>query len=305
MEGQSSSVEQFRAGFVALIGDPNVGKSTLLNAVLRQKISIVTPKPQTTRHKILGILSTDRMQAVFLDTPGIIEPRYALHRAMMGQSASALDDADIIFFIVDLSRSDRQAQCDVLAKARDPQKPVYLVLNKVDCVSPEVIAEQQSAYTAIRSFRRSFAISALRGDGIPELLDALVVDLPMNPPYYPTDIASDRNDRFFVAEIIREKIFLLTRDEIPYSTSVEVVEFKEREAGKWFISADIVVERASQKGIVIGKGGVLLKEIGQRARADIERFLENPVFLDLHVKVRDKWREKEEWVKRYGYREDR
>ncbi|MGA9119856.1 MAG: GTPase Era [Bacteroidota bacterium] len=304
MDELTAGAEGFRAGYVALVGAPNVGKSTLLNFILGQKLSIVSPKPQTTRHKILGILSTEQMQVIFLDTPGIIDPRYALHRAMMDQSASALSDADIVLFMADLSEPKFNIHRNAFDKVRTLRKPVYLVLNKCDCVQNAVIEERRTAYMQSGSFKRTFAISALKGSGVPDLVTALAGDLPRHPPYYPMDVVSDRQQRFFVAEIIREKIFMLTRDEIPYSTSVDVVEFKEREAGKWFVSADIIVERASQKGIVIGKGGALLKEIGQQARGDIEKFLEYPIYLDLHVKVREKWREKEEWVRRFGYHKD-
>lgn len=305
MEGLTSADAQYRAGYVALVGEPNVGKSTLLNALLGQKISIVTPKPQTTRHKILGILSTSTFQVVFLDTPGLIAPRYALHRAMMRQSDAALKEADIVLFIVDATRSLNAKTAEVPESVRTAQKPVYLILNKIDCVSAGAVDAVKNTLTPLLPFHRILPVAALRGTGLPQLLAGLALDLPIHPPYYPDDVASDRQERFFVAEIIREKIFFLTHDEIPYATSVDIVDFKEREKGKWFISADIIVERDSQKGIVIGKGGTQLKEIGRLARSEIEEFLQNPVFLDLHVKVREGWREKEEWVRRLGYRDDR
>ncbi len=304
MEGLTPAAAEYRAGYVALVGEPNVGKSTLLNALLGQKISIVTPKPQTTRHKILGILSTSTFQVVFLDTPGLIAPRYALHRAMMRQSDVALREADIVLFIVDATRSRNAEKAEVPESVRTAQKPVYLILNKIDCVSAGAVDAIKNALTPFLAFQRILPVAALRGTGLPQLLACLAQDLPVHPPYYPDDVASDRQERFFVAEIIREKIFFLTHDEIPYATSVDIVDFKEREKGKWFISADIIVERDSQKGIVIGKGGTQLKQIGRLARTEIEEFLQYPVFLDLHVKVREGWREKEEWVKRLGYRDD-
>ena len=304
MEGSNPESLSFRAGYVGLVGEPNVGKSTLLNAFLGQKLSIVTPKPQTTRHKILGILSTEALQAIFLDTPGLIEPRYALHRAMMKQSASALEEADIVLFLVDTPRAERAGGPEIPPSVQKANKPTYLVLNKIDGVSSEVVARVRGEYQAGMALHRTFAISALRGTGVPDIVAGLALDLPLHPPYYPLDIASDRQERFFVAEIIREKIFLRTHDEVPYSASVEIVQFKERDEGKWFISADVILERESQKGIVIGKGGALLKEIGKSARIDIEKFLGKAVFLDLHVKVRDRWREREEWVKRFGYQDD-
>lgn len=305
MEGLISTPPQYRAGYIALVGEPNAGKSTLLNALLGQKISIVTPKPQTTRHKILGILTTRTLQAVFLDTPGLIAPRYALHRAMMRQAEAALNEADIVLFLVDTLQTTRRPDDPIPEAVRATNKPVYLILNKVDCVSDRDLGAAREALGKRFSFHRILPVSGLRGTGIPQLLEGLASDMPVHPPYYPDDVASDRQERFFVAEIIREKIFVLTHDEIPYAATVDIVDFKEREKGKWFISADIVVERASQKGIVIGKGGAHLKEIGRRARSDIEAFLQNPVFLDLHVKVREGWRENEEWVKRLGYRDDR
>jgi len=305
MEGLTPAAPEYRAGYVALVGEPNVGKSTLLNALLGQKISIVTPKPQTTRHKILGILSTSTLQVVFLDTPGLIAPRYALHRAMMRQSDVALREADVVLFIVDATRPFKDGEGGIPESVRTVTKPVYLILNKIDCVSARAVDAVKNALTPLLAFHRILPVAALRGTGLPQLLACLALDLPIHAPYYPDDIASDRQQRFFVAEIIREKIFLLTHDEIPYATSVDIADFKEREKGKWFISADIIVERDSQKGIVIGKGGAQLKKIGRQARADIEKFLEYPVFLDLHVKVREGWREKEEWVKRLGYRDDR
>jgi GTP-binding protein Era len=301
MDDQAGSTAMFRAGYAALLGAPNVGKSTLLNAFLGQKLSIVTPKPQTTRHKILGIVSTDTMQVILLDTPGIIDPRYALHRAMMEQSTSALADADLVLLMADLTNPDTDSHRAAFDLVRSANKPVYLVLNKCDRVGGKTVAAVREAYNRQCTFRRTFAISALKGEGVPELLGAIEEDLPVHPPYYPPEFVSNRQERFFVAEIIREKIFLLTHDEVPYSASVEIIEFKERQKGKWFVSAEIIVERDSQKGIVIGKGGMVLKEIGRRARTEIESFLQNPVFLDLHVKVRDNWRENEDWVRRLGY----
>lgn len=306
MPDQSSEAPEFRAGYVALIGEPNVGKSTLLNAVLGQKLSIVTPKPQTTRHKILGIHSTEHLQIVFLDTPGIITPRYELHEAMMRQALGALNDADIVLFLVDASREmgdEAIPAFDRLGPQRETAKPIFLLINKCDLAGAERIARLRSACLARFPFSKVFMISALKGSGVGDLVEALAGALPVHPPYYPLDILSEQNQRFFVAEMIREKIFMLTHEEVPYAASVEIVDFKEREEGKWFISANVIVERESQKGILIGKGGTRLKQIGRAARADIERHLEYPVFLELHVKVREKWREKEEWVKRFGYEE--
>jgi GTP-binding protein Era len=296
--------ENFRAGYAALIGEPNVGKSTLMNGLLRQKISIVTPKPQTTRHKVLGILSTQEFQLVMLDTPGIIAPRYALQQAMMAAARSALQDADCVLFMVDAAhprKAEDAIHREAFTMLREVRRPVYLVLNKTDLVEKPLLLPLIASYTAAFPFKQTHPVSALTGDGTAALLESLHRELPVHPPYYPLDIVSEQSERFFVSEIVREKIFLKCREEVPYSTTVDIVEFKEREEGKWFISADVYVERDSQKAILIGKKGAMLKDIGQAARVDIEQFLDHPVFLDLHVKVREKWRDDEQWLRRLGY----
>ena len=325
-DGGASHIQQqtmsappgFRCGYVAIVGEPNVGKSTLMNALLGQKLSIVTKKPQTTRHKILGILSTASFQAVFLDTPGIIIPRYALQEAMMESARSAIDDADVVLSMIDATRpgTGRDSTEDAtLARLKEAGKPVYLVLNKVDLVDKNALLPMIGTYAEKLSFKEVFPISALKQDGTGPLMEALARELPEHPPLYPTDIVSEQNERFFVSEIIREKIFLRCQEEVPYSTTVDIVEFKEREpedapAGgaahvrqpKWFISADIYVERDSQKGILIGKRGAMLKEIGALARRDVEKFLNHPVFLELRVKVREGWRDDATWLERLGYK---
>jgi GTP-binding protein Era len=296
--------ENFRAGYATLIGEPNVGKSTLMNALLQQKISIVTPKPQTTRHRVLGILSAEDFQLIMLDTPGIIAPRYALQEAMMAAARSALKDADCVLFMVDAAhprRADDAAHREAFAMLREVRGPVSLVINKTDLARPDAIPPMAAAYSAAFPFAEVHPVSALRGDGTAALLESVRRALPFHPPYYPLDIVSEQSERFFVAEIVREKIFLTCREEVPYSTAVDIVDFKEREAGKWFISADVYVERESQKAILIGKKGAMLKEIGQSARADIERFLDHTVFLELHVKVRENWRNDAQWLRRLGY----
>jgi GTP-binding protein Era len=294
----------FRAGFVTLVGEPNVGKSTLMNALVGEKLSIVTPKPQTTRHRVLGILSDPSYQIVFCDTPGIITPRYALQEAMMRTAASALADADVVLLLLDGSRVRRpeeEGMADLLRLLRSSGRPVVLGINKTDLASAEEIGKIPEIFAGVLPMQGNFAFSAKTSAGVAELKAALVALLPEHPPYYPLDIVSEQNQRFFVSEMIREKIFLTCHDEVPYSATVEIVEFQEREQGKWFISADITVERDSQKGIVIGAHGAKLKEIGLRARRDIERFLDHPVFLDLHVRVREGWRGNEEWLRRLGY----
>jgi GTP-binding protein Era len=305
MEMEKTTAENFRAGYVAIIGEPNVGKSTLMNGLLEQKISIVTSKPQTTRHKILGILTQRDYQIVFLDTPGLLIPKYLLHEAMMEFARSAIEDADIVLFMIDARDPKADASVDRNAAFRalkDLTKPVSLIINKVDLVDKKNLLPVIDFYSKKYPFKEIFPISALKRDGLSDLLGSIVTQLPLHPPYYPDDAVSDQSERFFVAEIVREKIFEKFREEIPYSTTVEIVEFREAEGKKDFISAEVYVERDSQKQIVIGRGGAALKEIGQSAREDIEAFLERPVFLELHVKVREKWRNSEAWLRRLGYR---
>ncbi len=301
-----STASHFRCGYVTIIGEPNVGKSTLMNCLLRQKISIVTHKPQTTRHKILGILSTEDYQAVFLDTPGIITPKYRLHEVMMQFAGSAIADADVLLFMIDAldpkTNSDL-AHEEAFKQLGGLRKPVFLVINKTDLVEKNQLLPVMDFYSRAFPFKEIIPVSALKSEGTEGLLAAIIPHLPKHPPYYPLDIVSEHPQRFFVGEIIREKIFLACREEIPYSTTVDIVEFQERDGGKTFISADIYVERDSQKGILIGKKGATLKGIGEKARKDIEAFVEHEIFLELHVKVR-KWREDEAWLSRLGYKPD-
>jgi GTP-binding protein Era len=303
-EDNQPSVPPFRCGYVAIIGAPNVGKSTLMNGLLRQKISIVTHKPQTTRHRVLGILTENGYQVIFLDTPGIIKPKYALHGAMLSSASSAIEEADLLVFMIDGTDPGMdvdEKEDEAFKRLAGLEKPVFLVINKVDLVQKMDLLPIIDLYSRRYPFREIFPVSALKLQGTNALVEAMVRTLPEHLPYYPPDMLSDQNQRFFVSEIIREKVFLKTEEEIPYSTTVEIIQFKERGAGKWFVSAEIFVARESQKGILIGKRGAKLREIGQLARREIERFLEHPVFLELHVKVREKWRDDEKWLKRLGY----
>jgi GTP-binding protein Era len=294
----------FRAGYVALIGEPNVGKSTLMNRLVGQKLSIVTPKPQTTRHRILGILSSETAQIIFLDTPGVLQPRYALHEAMMRFSRGAVGDADVVLFLVDacekIQENDKKRN-EALEMLKTGGKAAILGVNKVDAVAPEKVAEMIVHFSSAYKFSEVYPISAATGYGIEEMMKGVEAALPVHVPFYPVDAITEQPEKFFVAEIIREKIFEKFSDEIPYSTTVDILEFKEQAGKKDLIRAEIVVERDSQKGIIIGKGGSALKDIGAKSRAEIELFLDRPVFLELYVKTRDKWRESNEWVKRFGY----
>lgn len=299
--------EQFRSGYVALIGEPNVGKSTLLNALLQQKISIVTDKPQTTRHKILGILSTKQYQIIFLDTPGIIKPKYLLQEAMMRFASSAVEDADVVLLLVDAQKvkeKNYDKNNEAAEKIKSANKTTFLVVNKIDLLKKEEVLPMLVELQLLFPFDEIIPLSAITGFNTSELVLTIAKYLPEHPPYYDTETVSDAQERFFVSEIIREKIFQQFKKEVPYSTTVDIVKFTEREANKHFISADIIVERDSQKGILIGKQGQMLKRLGSTARISIEEFIGHEVFLELHVKVRSNWRENPNWLSRLGYKEE-
>lgn len=290
----------FKAGYAAIIGRPNSGKSTLLNAILNIKLSIISPRPQTTRRNVLGILNEDKLQVVFIDTPGLLKPRYELQKKMMEYVHSALQDADVFLIIVDVSEKSHPVDLPVdLSLLKN--KPVLLILNKIDLLPKQDILPLMELYANWSRFQAIIPISALNQDGLTELKKELARQIPFSPPYYPPDILSDQPERFFVAEIIREKIFYLFQEEIPYSTEVVVEEFKERSNKLDYIYAVIYVERSSQKGILIGKQGQALKKIGTQARKDIEKFLGRRVFLELRVKVDENWRKSGAKLKRMGY----
>lgn len=298
----NESRKRFKAGYIAVVGEPNVGKSTLMNALLQQKISIVTRKPQTTRQRVLGILSRDDAQIIFLDTPGLMTPKYLLHERMLQFADMALRDADLILVLTEVRRGTELPPAvskHVLHKYS--AKPLYLVINKVDTIDRREVLPMIDTFAKQGIFREIIPISALKNENLDDLITTIVRDLPEHEPFYPTDIVSAHPERFFVAELVREKIVERFRDEIPYSTAVMIREFKEREEGKTYIAADIIVERDSQKGIIIGKHGEALKQIGRAARKEIELFLGRPVFLELFVKVGEQWRQKEQWLKRLGY----
>ena len=292
----------FKAGYVAIVGEPNVGKSTLMNALLEQKISIVTRKPQTTRQRVLGIATDEESQMIFLDTPGLLEPRYLLHEKMLLVARRALEDADVLLILTEPSQGMElpdQVKAQVLSKQWS--KPLVLGINKADTVARETLLPLIEHFSGMKHFCDIVPISALKGENLATLRQVLKKSLPEHAPFYPEEFVSEQPERFFASELIREAIFEQFQEEIPYSTAVEIREFKEREEGKTYINADIVVERDSQKGILIGKKGAALKRIGQTARIRIEQFIQRPVFLDLHVKVGEGWRSKESWMKRLGF----
>lgn len=288
----------YKAGFVSIVGKPNAGKSTLLNALLGQKLCITTPKAQTTRHRILGIDSTETYQIIYSDTPGVIIPKYKLHEKMMSFVGNALEDADVIIVLI---AADEQFPEDAFREIIQKQTvPKILAINKTDIVSPEVVAQKREEWSSLFQFEAVEEISALKKMNLDTLKAKLIDLLPESPPFYDPEEVTDRPERFFVAELIREQLFLQLEDEIPYSTEVNITQFKDK--GEIVsIYAEIYVERQSQKGIVIGKQGSKLKLIGSRARVNIEKLLEKKVFLELFVKVRDDWKNNPGNLKHFGY----
>jgi len=291
----------YRSGFVTIVGRPNVGKSTLLNRILGEKIVITSDKPQTTRNRIQGIHTLPDAQIVFIDTPGIHQARSRFNRAMMDAALASVKGVDAVLLLVDAVTCGLKKDDLLLDVIRGAGAPVILVVNKIDLVEKEKLLELISFHVSLFPFKEIVPVSAATGDGV-ELLVKLVADLlPEGVPYYPDDILTDVPERFVVAEMVREKVFRFTRDEIPYSTAVTVDSFTEREDGLVSISATIIVERDSQKGIIIGRKGEMLKKIGMRARADIERLLDTRVFLELFVRVDKDWRESGRALKELGY----
>ncbi len=291
-----------RSGFVAVVGKPNVGKSTLMNAYLGQKIAIVSEKPQTTRNRLLGILTRDDAQIVFVDTPGIHAPLHKLGEVMVETAVRAIPDADVVLFMVDASVPPTGEDALVADAIREggQELPVVMALNKADLLpSPE--SPYADDYLALLQPAAWLLVSATRGDNRDELLDLVVAHLPLGPRYYPEDQITDQQTRFIAAELIREAALRRLRQEVPHALAVVVDEFKRRDEGMTYIGATIFVERDSQKGIVIGQGGRTLKDIGRTARTEIEKLLDTRVFLELWVKVRPKWRKKEEELRRMGY----
>lgn len=291
-----------KAGFVSIIGKPNVGKSTLMNALVGEKLSIITPKAQTTRHRILGIVNSNDYQIVFSDTPGIIKPRYELQDAMMTAVKGALVDADLILFVTDIH--EKHDENDVLEKIANTTIPIIVLLNKIDTGNQDLVNEKTAYWQEKLSPKHIFAISALHQYNLEGLLDTILSFIPEHPAYYDKEELSDRNMRFFVSEMIREKIFQHYQKEIPYSTEVIVTAYKETESKNGpliRITTEIIVERESQKNILIGKGGAMLKKVGMEARKDIEKFIGENVFLETFVKVIPDWRSKKNYLKNFGY----
>jgi len=295
------TTQPFHSGFAAIVGRPNVGKSTLLNAILGEKIVITSDKPQTTRNRIQGIHNVPSAQIVFVDTPGVHRANSRLNRSLVDTAMEAVQGVDVILFLVEANAapaSEKEMIAELLAGVT---VPVFLVINKVDLVDKGRLLQAMETYNTLFPFKEIVPVSAQKGDGVELLVEVVSRYLPVGPAYFPDDILTDLPERFVVAEMIREKVFRLTHDEVPYSVAVQVESFKERPNGLVAISAAIIVERDSQKGIVIGKRGEMLKRIGTAARLEIERFLAEKVFLELFVKVSRDWSDNPQKLKEFGY----
>ncbi len=296
--------EGFKSGFVSIIGRPNVGKSTFLNRMVGQKIAIMSDKPQTTRNKIQGVYTEEDAQIVFIDTPGIHKPKHKLGDFMMKIAQNTLREVDIILFMVNAEEGPGRGDEFIIEKLQHTKQPVFLIINKIDQIHPDELLPLIDKYRTLYTFAEIIPISALEGNNVDALAKTVKKYLPEGPQYYPSNQITDHPERFIMEELIREKVLHLTREEIPHSVAVVIDAIQKREGGAVYVNATIVVERPSQKGIVIGKQGAMLKEIGKRARMDIEALLGSKVFLEVWVKVIKDWRNKMTQLRDLGFRED-
>ncbi|ABD99705.1 GTPase Era [Lactobacillus salivarius] len=294
----------FHSGFVAILGRPNVGKSTFLNRVVGQKIAIMSDKAQTTRNKIQGIYTEDDAQIVFIDTPGIHKPHSRLGDFMVESALSTLNEVDAVLFMVNATQKRGRGDDFIIERLKNVKKPIYLVINKIDQIHPDKLLQIMDDYRNTLDYAEVFPISALEGNNCPELIESLVNTLPEGPQYYPADQITDHPERFIAGELIREKVLELTREEVPHSVAVVVDRIHREDAEKVLVQATIVVERNSQKGIIIGKGGKMLKQIGVKARKDIELMLGDKVYLELWVKVQPNWKDRQVDLQALGYKQD-
>jgi GTP-binding protein Era len=298
---KNEDLNDFRSGYVSIIGRPNVGKSTLLNSILGEKIAVVTPKPQTTRNKIIGIKTLPDVQIIFMDTPGIHRPRNRLGEIMVRTAGEALNDVDVILFMVE-PREPAKEDKDIIDLLKKIRSPVFLLINKIDIVRKPELLLIIDHFSKLYSFKEIIPISAIKQEGVELLIKSICNYLPLGPRYYPDDIITDQLERFMVSEIIREKAMDMTKEELPYSVAVEVAKWEERKDGLISISCNIYVERDGQKAIIIGKRGEMMKSIGSAARVDIEKLLNTKVFLELWVKVKSKWRDDKQLLKEMGFK---
>jgi GTP-binding protein Era len=294
--------QKHKSGFVNIIGNPNVGKSTLMNQLVGERISIITSKAQTTRHRILGIVNTDQLQIVYSDTPGVLRPNYKLQQSMLNFSQSALSDADVLLYVTDVvEKTDKNES--FLQKVKQAECPVLLLINKIDLADQPTVERLVEEWHQRLPKAEIIPIAALSKFNVEPLRQRIIALLPDAPPYFEKDALTDRPARFFVTEIIREKILLYYQKEVPYATEVDVEMFDES-TDKIHIKAVIIVERETQKGIVIGRGGLALKKVGTMARKDLERFFEKKIFLEIFVKVEKDWRNRDQLLKTFGYQLD-
>ncbi|MFC0522572.1 GTPase Era [Pontibacillus salicampi] len=297
--------ESFKSGFIAIVGRPNVGKSTFMNRVIGQKIAIMSDKAQTTRNKIQGVYTSDDAQLVFIDTPGIHKPKHKLGNFMVNTATQSLNEVDLVLFMINAKEGFGRGDEFIINLLEKVNQPVYLVINKIDEVHPDELLPIIEEYRTKYDFKEVVPISALQGNNVDHLLQTMVNEMSEGPQYYPEDHITDHPERFVISELIREKALHLTREEVPHSIAVAIDSIEPREdKNTVYVQATIVTERSSQKGIIIGKQGKMLKEIGQRAREDIETLLGTKIYLDLWVKVQKDWRNREGQLTDFGYSED-
>ncbi len=294
----------YKSGFVSIVGRPNVGKSTFLNRIVGQKIAIMSDKPQTTRNKIQGVVTTDDSQIVFIDTPGIHKPKHALGDFMNKMAKQTIPDVDVVLFMINANEKIGPGDRFVIDLLSRTKSPVFLVINKIDLVHPDELLPIIETYQAEFDFAEIVPISALQGNNVDRLFDVLKTYIPEGPQYYPDDQVTDHPERFIMAELIREKVLHFTHEEVPHSVAVTIEKIERDDNGKVHVMANIIVERSSQKGILIGKQGAMMKQIGTGARREIERLLGSKVYLELWVKVQKDWRNKQIHLREFGFKED-
>lgn len=296
--------KKFKSGFIAIIGRPNVGKSTFMNQVIGQKIAIMSDKPQTTRNKIQGVLTEEEAQLIFIDTPGIHKPKHRLGDFMVRSAENTLNEVDAILFMINAKEGYGRGDQYILDLLQKVNRPVFLVINKIDLVHPDDLFPLIEQYRKKHDFEEIIPISALEGNNVTHLLEVLKTHIPEGPQYYPDEQITDHPERFVITELIREKVLHLTKEEVPHSITVVLENMEQRDSGKLFIQAMVITERKTQKGILIGRQGRMLGAIGKKARQDIEALLGSKVYLELWVKVKKDWRNKESQLQEYGYRQD-
>jgi GTP-binding protein Era len=296
-------MDSFRSGFVAIVGRPNVGKSTLLNHLIGQKVAIMSNRAQTTRNAIRGVLTRSDAQVIFIDTPGIHQPKHLLGERMMDAAVQTLQEVDVVLMVVDATENGIHKDASVLELLKNVTTPVYLVLNKVDRIKKEQLLPQIASYHEARAFQEVVPVSALTGTQLDELVQLIVQTLPVGPKYYPDGMVTDHPEAFIIAEMVREKVLHLTREEIPHSIMVDIESMERRSNGTLYVHAIIYTERTSQKGILIGKDGGMLKRVGELARHELERLLGTRMFLELWVKVKKDWRNEPSMLRRLGLSE--